>query len=113
MISFGFHILLRDEEAVRKYKEYHKNVWPEVEQALEKIGVLKMRIFFVDTLSLFMYVEAKDGFNPEKDWEQAEAMDPRVREWCVIMNKQLLQRLNPNEGVLVWKLMEDVYHLAV
>lgn len=113
MVSFGFHILLSDENAVKKYREYHKHVWPEVELALEKIGVSKMRIFYVEPLSLFMYIEAKDGFNPEKDWEQAEEMNPKVKEWCTIMNHQLLQRQNSQEDILAWKLMEDIYRLTV
>ena len=112
MTSFGFHILLHDQETADKYKSYHQHVWPEVENALSKIGVNKMRIFFVDPLKLFMYIETIDGFNPEKDFDQAVRLDPKVAEWVEIMNTQLLKRLNPNEGSLVWQLMDDVYDFS-
>lgn len=110
MNSFGFHIRLKDAEAAQQYKAYHQDVWPEIGTALKHIGVTKMRIFFVEPLKLFMYIETIDGFDPRKDFDQAEAMNPRVEEWCRIMNTQLLERLNPEEGSLVWHLMDDVYH---
>ena len=112
MISFGFHILLHDQETAKEYINYHKNVWPEVETALGKIGVKKMRIFFAEPLRLFMYVEAIDGFNPEKDFDLAEKIDPKVKEWVSIMNTKLLRRLNPNNGSLVWQLMDDIYNFT-
>lgn len=112
MNSFGFHILLNDKETAEQYIQYHKNVWPEVEAALKKIGVKKMRIFFVDDLKLFMYIETIDGFNPEKDFDLAVQMDPKVEEWVDIMNTKLLKRLNPNEGSLVWHLMDDIYDFS-
>lgn len=110
MTSYGFHILLKDEASAVKYKKYHENVWSEITLALEQIGIKKMRIFFTEPLKLFMYIEAIDGFDPTKDFDKAEAMSPRVKEWCHIMNNSLLQRLNEEEGSLVWKLMDDVYH---
>jgi L-rhamnose mutarotase len=110
MISFGFSIDLQDEVTAQKYKAYHQAVWPEVETALQAIGVHKMRIFYQKPLRLFMYVEAIDGFDPTKDFDKAEAMDPKVKEWCAIMNKELLKRANPEEGNLVWFLMDDIYN---
>ncbi|MDP3704520.1 MAG: L-rhamnose mutarotase [Legionellaceae bacterium] len=116
MVSFGFHILLKNNDTAEKYRQYHQNVWPEVGGpggALEQIGVKKMRIFFTDPLRLFMYVEAVDGFDPETGFNPAVKIDPRVQEWCDIMNEQLLERLNPHDGELVWKLMDDIYNFDV
>jgi L-rhamnose mutarotase len=113
MISLGFHILLNDQKAVEKYKLLHKAVWPEIGGpggALERIGIKKMRIFLAEPLKLFMYIEAIDGFNPEKDFSFAAENYPKVKEWGEMINNNLLVRLNPREGSLVWQEMEDIYH---
>jgi L-rhamnose mutarotase len=112
-VSFGFTILLRNQEAVARYREYHRNAWPEIigqGGALEKIGVTKMRIFFMKPRTLFMYVEGVAGFNPVTDFARALTLNPRVKEWDDIMHNQLLERIKENEGPLQWALMEDILH---
>lgn len=113
MTSFGFTIKLRNKKSVEKYKEYHRNVWPEIsgkDGALEKVGVKKMRIFYMKPLTLFMYVEGKDGFNPAIDFARALDLDPKVKEWDNIMHGQLLIKLEENDGLLEWAIMEDIFN---
>ena len=112
MKFMSFTIQLRDEKAMQEYKKYHLNVWPEIigsGGALEVIGVLKMRIFFIKPLTLFMYIEATDAFDPVKDFSRAVSLDPRVQEWDDIMHNQLLVRIKENDGPLNWALMENVF----
>ena len=41
--AFGLTINLReDPQIIEEYKEYHRAVWPEVEQALKTVGVTSM-----------------------------------------------------------------------
>jgi L-rhamnose mutarotase len=112
MSSFGFTIRLKDEAAVETYKQYHREAWPEVAGpggALEKIGVRRMCIFFITPLTLFMYVDAVDGFDPVADFGRALDLDPRVRQWDDIMHSNLLTRIPDNEGPLNWAIMEAVF----
>lgn len=115
MSFFAFTINLRDQQAVERYRAYHRDVWPEVggpDGALAEIGVEKMRIFLMPPRTLFMYVEAVPGFDPLRDFSRALDLDPRVREWDDIMHNQLLERLEENKGELNWAVMENVFDFA-
>lgn len=112
MIRFAFAIRLADQAAAQRYRAYHRDVWPEVAGpggALETIGVRAMRIYLAPPLSLFMLVEAEDGFDPARDFARALDLHPRVREWDEIMHGQLLVRLAQSRGPLEWTVMEEIY----
>jgi L-rhamnose mutarotase len=37
--AFGMSLNLKDDpQVIEKYKEYHRHVWPEVEQTLKSVG---------------------------------------------------------------------------
>ena len=112
MTRFAFAIRLADEVAAERYRAAHRDVWPEIAGpggALETIGVRAMRIYLAPPLSLFMVVEAEDGFDPVRDFARALDLDPRVREWDETMHGQLLVRLEGNRGPLEWTVMDEVY----
>jgi L-rhamnose mutarotase len=106
--NHAFAIRLRNEAAAETYRKYHENVWPEIVGpggALETIGVRKLQIFFIAPLTLFMYVEAEDRFDPERDFLRANDLHPKVREWDDMMhdgNGSLLVRWEGNNRVLNW-----------
>jgi L-rhamnose mutarotase len=112
MKRFAFTIRLADHAAVERYRAYHRDVWREIAGpggALETIGVRVMRIYLATPLSLFMYVEGVDGFEPVRDFGRALDLHPRVREWDEIMHGQLLVRLAENRGPLEWTVMDEIY----
>ena len=112
MNSYCFTIRLRDENAAERYKEFHRDVWPEIAGpggALETIGVKTMQIFFMAPLTLCMYVEGDEEFEPVRDFTRANDLDPRVKEWDDIMHGELLQKLPENDGDLNWAVMEPVF----
>ncbi len=37
--------LLESPETINEYKEFHKNVWPEVKQGLRDMGIKEMKNF--------------------------------------------------------------------
>ena len=116
MRCHGFTIRLRDEEAARRYRELHRAVWPEVVGrggALETIGVRKLQIFLFPPLTLFMYIEADDEFEPVRDFARANTLHPRVKEWDDMMHDgsgSLLVRLD-HDGPTQWAPMERVHHV--
>src|SRR5262245_42849964 len=112
MNSHCFTIRLRDDDAVARYKEFHRAVWPEIAGpggALEAIGVKTMQIFFMKPYTLCMYVEGDEGFEPVRDFTRANDLDPRVKEWDDIMHGELLAKLPENDGDLNWAVMEPVF----
>lgn len=115
MRCYGFTIRLRDEEAAKRYRELHREVWPEIVGpggALETIGVHKLQIFFFEPLTLFMYIEADDEFEPVREFARANMLHPRVKEWDDMMHEgpqSLLVRLD-HPGPTQWAPMERVHH---
>ena len=110
MARFAMTLNLKDDpEAIRKYVEYHRNVWPEVEASLKSVGIRKMRIYLVGR-RLFMYCEAREGFDPARDFASYQR-DARTKEWDALMRtfQELAPEARPGEW---WSPMEEVYHLG-
>jgi L-rhamnose mutarotase len=107
MRFYGRTVNLKDSpKVIEAYKEYHRNVWPEVEGQLSKLGVAKMRIFLLGR-RLFMYVETTDDFDP--DAFVARWMEqPKCLAWEEIMQQyqEPLPEAKPGEW---WLTMEPVY----
>jgi L-rhamnose mutarotase len=110
MQSYGMTLMLKDdEEVVNRYKEYHRKAWPEVVSRLRESGITQMRIYLIGR-RMFMYMEAVDGFSPERDFPKL-AEDPRYREWDVLMRtlQQAAPEAKPGEW---WARMEEVFDLS-
>ena len=107
MKRVAFTLNLRnDPKAIAAYKEYHRNVWPEIEQAQHRLGVEKMRIF-LHGRQLFLYMETKDDYYPQRDFAKF-LKDPKVVEWERVMRE--LQEQLPEAGPEEWWLpMELIY----
>ena len=76
--------LKNDPEIIAKYEEYHRNVWPEVIDALKGIGIERMEIFRSGN-HLFMYCTVPDEFDPRRDF-QGYAESKRAEEWNDLMS---------------------------
>ena len=73
-----------DPEIIAKYEEYHRNVWPEVIDALTGIGIERMEIFRSGN-HLFMYCTVPDEFDPRRDF-QSYTDSKRAEEWNYLMS---------------------------
>jgi len=109
MQSYGMTLMLKDdEEIVERYKEYHRKAWPEVVSRLRESGIMEMRIYLLGR-RMFMYMEAVDGFSPERDFPKL-AQDPRYREWDELM-RTLQERAPEARPEDWWAPMEEVFDL--
>ena len=107
MKIFGRTINLRDDpQAIESYKEYHRHVWPEVEEQVGKSGVIKMRIFLLGR-RLFMYIETADDFDPQAFVEQWMRV-PKCIAWEEVMQK-FQEPLPEAKAGEWWLTMELVY----
>src|SRR5258708_37798353 len=68
---------------VGRPRQDQRDAWPEVIACLRAIGIAEMRIYLLGR-RLFMYMEAVDGFSPERDFPKL-AEDARYREWDELM----------------------------
>jgi L-rhamnose mutarotase len=107
MKTFAVTIDLKpDPELIRKYLEYHKNVWPEVKKSVAKTGMRNVRIFKRGT-RLFQVFDAEDDFNPRRDMVKY-LDDPKAREWDEMMCQFQQPVPEVREGEW-WAQMELVY----
>jgi L-rhamnose mutarotase len=106
----GLTLNLKDDpRLIAEYKDYHRHVWPEVEQSLRRAGIQRMKIFLLGC-RLFMYMETADDYTPS----QASAIylqEPKVLEWENIMRK-LQEPVAEGRTGEWWSSMELVYELA-
>jgi len=98
-----------DPKVIEKYKEYHRNVWPEVLNSLKKVGIADMKIF-LHGRRLFMYMETTDEFVPEVDLPRYLEQDPKCQEWEDLMGEfqESVPGAAPGEK---WSMMEQVFQL--
>jgi L-rhamnose mutarotase len=110
MQSYGMTLMLKDdEEIVDRYKEYHRKAWPEVVSRLRESGITQMRIYLLSR-RMFMYMEAVDGFSPERDFPKL-VQDARYREWDELM-RGLQQPAPEARAGEWWAPMEEVFDLS-
>ncbi len=97
-------------ELIRKYEEYHDNVWPEVLDSLRDSGIAHMEIYRIGN-RLFMIIEVEDDFSFDKK-AKMDAENDKVQEWEVLMWKyqQALPMARPGEK---WLPMEKIFEYPV
>ena len=86
-----------DPELIRKYEEYHENVWPEVLESLGNSGIEHMEIYRIGN-RLFMIIEVSEAFSFERKAKMDED-NQRVQDWEVLMwnYQQALPMSKPGE----------------
>ncbi|KAL6045993.1 L-rhamnose mutarotase [Balamuthia mandrillaris] len=110
MKSFAQVLDLKDDPAlIQEYKALHQNVWPEVLHALSQIGITKMKIFLLG-VHLFMYFEAGDSFDPQRDFQRYTTLTPKANEWDEFMRKYQ-QKVAEAAEQDWWAPMEEVFDL--
>jgi L-rhamnose mutarotase len=97
-----------DENTIRSYDDYHKNVWPEIKDSLKDAGILDMEIYRTGN-RLFMILKVIPDFSFESKAKLDQA-NPKVQEWESLMSQfqKPLDWAKPGEK---WLLMERVFKL--
>jgi L-rhamnose mutarotase len=109
MRYFAFTLNLKDDPSViAAYKEYHQNVWPEIDRNQRRAGILKTRIF-LHGRRLFMCYETTDDFDPQKAFA-ASTQDPKGAEWDRLM-REFQEPVPDAKAGEWWAPMELVYAL--
>jgi len=100
--------LINDENLIEKYKEYHKNVWPEIIKSIKDSNIEELEIYLVAN-RLFMIMEVNDDFSFDKK-AKMDNSNPKVQEWETLMwNFQ--QKLPFAKEGEKWVLMEEIFKL--
>ena len=100
--------LKENENTIKAYDDYHKQVWPEVKDSLKEAGILDMEIYRTQN-RLFMIIKTAPDFSFEKKAEMDKA-NSRVQEWETLMS-QFQQPLPGSKPGEKWLLMDRVFKL--
>ncbi len=100
--------LKEDPALIAEYREYHKNVWPEILGSIKDAGIRDMEIHLVEN-RLFMIMEVDDGFSFEGKAER-DLANNKVQEWEALMWKYQKPLPMSRPGTK-WRLMERIFKL--
>jgi L-rhamnose mutarotase len=96
--------LLRvDPDRLDEYKERHRNVWPEMQEALREAGWGNYSLFLGDDGLLVGYVEAEDFEAAQRAMAATDVNDRWQREMAEFFGERA------DEGLVR---LEEVFHLA-
>jgi L-rhamnose mutarotase len=99
-----------DENLIKAYEDYHKDVWPEIKDSLKQAGILEMEIYRTGN-RLFMIIHVDRDFSFEKKAE-LDLSNPIVQQWERLMSE--FQKQIPWAGPDVkWVLMNMVFKFKI
>lgn len=98
--------LKNDENKIKAYDDYHKNVWPEIQESLKQAGILVMEIYRTGN-RLFMIIQTSSDFSFEKK-AALDLANPIVQKWETLMS-EFQQRIPWAQQDVKWVLMERVF----
>lgn len=97
-----------DPELIETYKDFHKNVWPEILESIKASGIKHMEIFNIGN-RLFMVMEVNDSFSFESK-AKSDAENDKVQEWEALM-WTFQQHLPWAKRGEKWMLMDSIFKL--
>jgi L-rhamnose mutarotase len=105
MQRVGFVLKVR-QELLEEYKRTHKNVWPEMQQALRDAGWTNYTLFARDDGTLFGYLETEDF---DRSLAEMATKDVNAR-WQAEMAQYFegIGGKRPDESFMI---LEEVFHL--
>ena len=105
MKKVGF-VLKVKKEMLEEYKGTHKNVWPEMQQALRDAGWKNYTLFARDDGTLFGYLETDDF---DKALADMDGLEVNTR-WQASMKPyfEALEGKRPDEAMVR---LEEIFHL--
>lgn len=106
MQRVGFLLKVR-EDRIDEYREHHRNVWPEMLEALARHGWHNYSLFMRPDGLMFGYVEVKDSFQASLEGMAAEDVNARWQEFM----KPYFEApgdARPDESMAE---LEEVFHL--
>lgn len=97
-----------DVNKINEYKDYHKNIWPEISKSLKDSGIINAEIYNTGN-RLFMIIEVDKTFSFEKKLKM-DLENPKVQKWEELMwNYQ--QALPHSDKGSKWVLMTKIFDL--
>lgn len=106
MRRVGFMLKVRPEK-MAEYKKYHREVWPEMLDALRRNGWHNYSLFLRDDGLMFGYFETPESFQAALDGMSREEVNTRWQE----MMKPYFENLSGAHADESMVELEEVFHL--
>ena len=106
MKRIGFVFKIRQDK-LAEYKERHKNVWPEMLDALRRTGWHNYSLFMRDDGTVFGYLETPEGFQAARDGMSHEEINKKWQEHMAPYVDSP-SKAHADESMLE---LEEVFHL--
>lgn len=106
MERVGFLLKVKPER-LEEYKERHRSVWPDMQQALRETGWGNYSLFLREDGLLFGYVEVEESFDASRAGMATREVNARWQAEMAPFFEQL-EGLRPDEGMMR---LEEVFHL--
>lgn len=101
--------LKNDKKLIKNYIEHHKNVWPEVIESFNNLGIVEVSLYNIEN-RLFMIINCNSNFSIENK-KKRDLKNSKVKKWEELMNN--FQKLIPNtpKGEK-WRLMDKIFSVS-
>ena len=106
MKRVGFLLKVKADK-LEEYKQHHKAVWPEMQEALRRTGWHNYSLFMRDDGLLFGYFETPQSFQAALDGMSKEDVNARWQEFMAPYFEDLGGK-HADEGMLE---LEEVFHM--
>jgi len=106
MKRVGFMLKVKKDK-INEYKEHHKNVWPEMLDALRRTGWHNYSLFMSEDGLLFGYFEAEESFQASLEGMSKEAINAKWQEFMAPYFENL-GGAHADESMIE---LEEVFHL--
>jgi L-rhamnose mutarotase len=105
MKRVGFLLKVRLDR-IEEYKEHHRNVWPDMLDALRRHGWRNYSLFMREDGTLFGYVETPEGFEAALEGMAGEDVNARWQEFMAPFFERL-EGARPDQSMVQ---LEEVFH---
>lgn len=92
------------EDKLEEYKEHHRNVWPEMLEALHRHGWRNYSLYMTEDGYLFGYFEAEESFQKCLDGMAAEEVNTKWQQFMA----PYFSNVRADESLIK---LEEVFHM--
>ena len=71
--------LKNDKKLINNYIEHHKNVWPEVIESFNNLGIVELSLYNIEN-RLFMIINCNSNFSIENK-KKRDLKNSKVKKW--------------------------------
>lgn len=109
LLRVGAAVGIRPED-VDAYRKLHRDVWPDIRQALNDANIHNYSIFYLEPLNVMFSYYEYTGTDREAD-SRRHREAPRVQDWLNLCRQYQRPLAGARENGRVWQDLPSFFHL--